>query len=140
MDTINANGGQAIPHPAVFQRHLDVAIKKDCAENGTDIATMNDATKETLQKKLKEPARESSSAEYLACLFLLLADNDRFKPLKREINNIFLMGGEKREVPHQRTRSQEADDRLLRAGRSHTSEGKSSRHGCRVRAEGKSGQ
>ena len=36
------------------------------------------------------------SAEYLACLFLLLADNDRFKPLKREMNNNFhLLGSDK---------------------------------------------
>ena len=31
-------------------------------------------------------------AEYLACLFLLLADDERFKTLKKTLNNNFLLG------------------------------------------------
>ena len=37
-------------------------------------------------------ARESASAEYLACLFLLLVDNNRYGPLKSQLDNTFLMG------------------------------------------------
>ena len=74
-------------------------IATELVKTNTDFTTLDDAAKEALKTKFKEPARESSSSEYLACLFLLLADNDRFEPLKREINNAFLMGGETKQYP-----------------------------------------
>ena len=50
----------------------------------------------TRQKKLStkhdKPARESTEGEYLACLFLLLADDDRFGPLTTQLDNNFIMG------------------------------------------------
>ena len=99
VDTINANGGQAGLHPAVFLRHQEAAIKKECDANNIDAVTLDVPAKEALIAKFEDQARESSSSEYLACLFLLLADNHRFKPLKREINNNFLMGGENGQYP-----------------------------------------
>ena len=42
--------------------------------------------------RIKEEASESACAEYLACLFLLLADGERFKTLKKTLNNNFLLG------------------------------------------------
>ena len=44
------------------------------------------------QIRIEEEASESSCAEYLACLFLLLADNEGFKMLKKTLNNNFLLG------------------------------------------------
>ena len=35
---------------------------------------------------------ESSCEEYLVCLFLLLADEERFKPAKEELINNYLLG------------------------------------------------
>ena len=40
----------------------------------------------------EEEASELACAEYLACLFLLLADDERFKTLKKTLNNNFLLG------------------------------------------------
>ena len=42
--------------------------------------------------RIEEEASESVCAEYLACLFLLLADDERFKTLKKTLNNNFLLG------------------------------------------------
>ena len=57
-----------------------------------DVTQLTDAEKAMLTKKFEKPARESSLAEYRACLFLLLADDNRFKPLKTQMDNNFLMG------------------------------------------------
>ena len=91
MDTINANGGEAGLHPAVYTRHLIVLVEKDLVSSNTvgGVEELTDAAKEALEKKFEKPARESATAEYLACLFLLLSDDERFKPLKREMNNNF---------------------------------------------------
>ena len=91
VDTNNANGREAGLHPAVYKRHLIVTIAKECVSRNAvgGIEALNDAEKEALEKKSEKPAQESATAEYLACLFLLLADDDRFKPLKREMNNNF---------------------------------------------------
>ena len=100
VDTINANGGQAGLHPAVYQHHLVVTIAKDLVKRGCPdgIDALTDAAKADLEKKFEKPARESSLAEYLACLFLLLAD-DRFKPLKREMDNNFHLLSEQGKYP-----------------------------------------
>ena len=42
--------------------------------------------------RIEEEVSESACAEYLACLFLLLADDKRFKTLKKTLNNNFLLG------------------------------------------------
>ena len=46
----------------------------------------------TLKKKIEESAMTTSSEEFLACLFILLADNGRYKGLKIELANDFTMG------------------------------------------------
>ena len=82
VDTINANGGQAGLHTSVYQRHLELIIAKDVNRSNIDVATLDDAAKKALQEKHEKPARERAAGEYLACLFLLLADDDGFGPLK----------------------------------------------------------
>ena len=109
-------------------------------KTNTDFTSLNSAEKEALKTKFEEPTRESLSSEYLACLFLLLADNDRFEPLQRETNYSFLMGGETEQYSKDVLFSQEADDGLLPAGRSPACEVKSSRHGRCVRAKGQNRQ
>ena len=37
-------------------------------------------------------AKEEATGKYLACLFLLLADNKRYSLLKTQLDNKFLMG------------------------------------------------
>ena len=51
------------------------------------LAEMSPAEKTALENRLQKDATESSCKEYLACLFLLLADKERFKPVTIELNN-----------------------------------------------------
>ena len=44
------------------------------------------------QLRIEEEASESACAEYLVCLFLLQSDDERFKTLKKTLNNNFLLG------------------------------------------------
>ena len=44
------------------------------------LAEMSPAEKTALENRLQKEATESSCKEYLACLFLLQADKERFKP------------------------------------------------------------
>ena len=45
-----------------------------------------------LEKEIEEAAMTARSEEFLACLFILLADNSRYKGLKIELANDFTMG------------------------------------------------
>ena len=44
------------------------------------------------KKEIKEAAMATSSKEFLACLFILLADNGQYKGLRIELANNFTMG------------------------------------------------
>ena len=76
----------------MYQRHLENVIAKDVRASNIDVTALDDNAKKALQEKHEKPARDSASGEYLACLFLLLADNDRFGPLKLQLDNNFLVG------------------------------------------------
>ena len=56
------------------------------------IAQIDAPAAEEERIRIEEEASESACAEYLACLFLLLADDKRFKTLKKMLNNYFLLG------------------------------------------------
>ena len=45
-----------------------------------------------LDNRLKKGAMDSSCEEYLTCLFLLLAEKERFKPVTTELNKNYLLG------------------------------------------------
>ena len=53
---------------------------------------MSPAEKLALENRLQKEAMESSCEEYLACLLLLLADKERFKPVTTDLNNNYLLG------------------------------------------------
>ena len=44
------------------------------------------------EERIRIEVEASACAEYLTCLFLLLADDERFKTLKKMLNNNFLLG------------------------------------------------
>ena len=51
-------------------------------ENPNNLATKDE---------VKEEARAKSNEQCLACLFILMADNVKYKPIKDLLNNEFLM-------------------------------------------------
>ena len=92
MDTINVHGGNAGYHPVVYQLHLAALRKKK--EIGDDVweTTLSEDKKPVTAEALK-----SSKQAYLACLFLLMSDDDRYSDVKATLDDNYLLG--KQEYP-----------------------------------------
>ena len=93
VETINAHGGQAGFHPAVFAKHL-AAIRVSRGIDDVAILALSSAEK----AELDGAAKTASCEEYLGSLFLLMSDDTRFKPLKTQLENNYILG--KQEYPH----------------------------------------
>ena len=90
VDTINVNGRSAGFHNVVYNKHmLDLWDRYLVTANL--LAAMIPAEKTGLENCLQNEAMDSSCEEYLACVSLLLADKERFKPVTTElIYNYFI--------------------------------------------------
>ena len=55
------------------------------------LAAMSPAKKTAIENRLQKEAMESNCEEYLACLFLLLADEERFKTAAEDLRNNYLL-------------------------------------------------
>ena len=78
VDTINAHGGNAGYHPEIYQLHLAaLQVKKGINAAAWDATTPED------KKTATAEALKTSKQTYLACLFLLMADNDHYGEVKR---------------------------------------------------------
>ena len=55
------------------------------------LAAMIPAEKLALENRLQKEAMDSSCKDYLACLFLLLADKESFKPVTTDLSNNYLV-------------------------------------------------
>ena len=97
MDTINANGGNAGLHHSVFKKYFQPLKDKAVEETGQDLAALAAAELETTETEATMNTKEAAQGEYFACLFLLLVDDERYGPLKTQLDNNFLMG--KQEYP-----------------------------------------
>ena len=84
--TMNAHDGRAGYHEGMLKKSMIKIM--DERKNTTDEVDRDP----TLKKKIEESAMTTSSEEFLACLFILLADNGRYKGLKIELANDFTMG------------------------------------------------
>ena len=78
MDTINANGGKAGFHPAVYGRHLTTAAVREGMTTESLAAMTTELQRNEIKARVDAAAKESACGEYLACLFLLLSNNNRF--------------------------------------------------------------
>ena len=74
MDTINAHGGSAGRHPKLFNDHVARLMSERSLDPESDDT-------EGLQKVIIDAERQSCD-EYLACLFILVADGGRYQGLK----------------------------------------------------------
>ena len=92
VDTIDAHGGNAGYHPVVYMLHLAALIKIKKITNDAYQAMTRE-----LQKPLEAEAMKSSKGAYLACLFLLMADEDRYGRVKVALDDNYLL--EKQEYP-----------------------------------------
>ena len=92
MDTIDAHGGNAGYHPVVYMLHLAALIKtKEITNNAFQVLDAEH------KKPLEDEAMRSSKSVYLACLFLLMADEDHYGGVKATLDDNYLLG--KQEYP-----------------------------------------
>eukprot|EP00957_Ditylum_brightwellii_P103629 7895045-Ditylum_brightwellii.AAC.1 len=78
MDTINAHGGCAGCHPKLLNGHVEQLM----SEHGLDDNSNTDDL-----KKVILDAEHGACEEYLACLFILVADGGQYQGLKRALDN-----------------------------------------------------
>ena len=97
VDTINTNGGNAGLHPSVFKKYFEPMKEKGVEESGKVLTALTPADLEAIEEEATLYAKETTQGEYLVCLFLLLADTERYGPIKTQLDNNFLMG--KQEYP-----------------------------------------
>ena len=74
-----------------------MAIKDKDGITVESLAAMDADDRLALKQKMEDTVMESTCEEYLTCLFLLMAYDGRYKPLKTDLENNFLLG--KQEYP-----------------------------------------
>ena len=90
-------------HPVVFQRHI-VPMKEGGVEKiGKPLVDLSANELKEIEEKATQRAKEAPTGEYMTCMFLLLADNERYVLLK--ISRTALFDGETPDI-------QAADDGL----------------------------
>ena len=88
-DTVNTLEREAGHHRQIFEDRLAAMLaEKEVVRADFDRDCYNEANK----KRIETLAQDKSQEEYLACLFLLMSDDGRFKPLKTQLENDLLLG------------------------------------------------
>ena len=82
IDTINTHGGCAGRHPELVKEYVDRLMAERGLDHDSDVDEI---------KKVSTDAERQSCDEYLACLFILVADGGRYQGLKRALDNQYLM-------------------------------------------------
>ena len=101
--TINTHVGKAGYHLQVYINHL-VAIKDKYGITVESLAAIDADDRLALKKKMEYTAMASSCKGYLACLFLLMADDGRYKPLKTELEKTSCLESRSTQRPFWRPR------------------------------------
>ena len=92
-DAVNAHGGEAGRHKQLYR----LAHQKIMDELGINEEYMEDPNNLAAMDEIEEEASAKSREQFLACLFILMADKVKYKPIKDLLNNDFIMG--KRSYP-----------------------------------------
>ena len=90
VDTIDAHGCNAGYHPMVYALHLAALLKKEETTKEAYDA-MNEETKKPIQSEAMKTAKEA----YLACLFILMAGEERYGGVKTALGDNYLLGKQK---------------------------------------------
>ena len=87
VDTIDAHGGNAGYHPVVYALHLAALLdKKGIAKE------VYNGMEETEKKAMQNEAMKSAKEAYLAYLFILMADDERYGGVKTALGDNYLLG------------------------------------------------
>ena len=92
FDTIDAHGGNAGYHPVVYVLHLTALLDK----KGITKEVYN-GMEETEKEIIQSEAMKSTKEAYLACLFILMVDEERYGGVKTALGDNYLLG--KQEYP-----------------------------------------
>ena len=60
-------------------------------KSGKELGLLTSAKLDVIKGAATLSARETATGDYMLCMLLLLADNERYGPLKTQLDNIFLM-------------------------------------------------
>ena len=75
-------GENAGLHPSLFKKYFQPLKDRAVEETGKSLAEVTAAELETIKTETTAAAKEATQGEYLACLFPLLADDERYGPFK----------------------------------------------------------
>ena len=82
VDVINAHRDNTRYHPVVFTLHLTALLKKkELAREAYD--AMGEDSRKAIQSEAMKTAKEA----YLACLFILMADDERYGGVKMALGS-----------------------------------------------------
>ena len=87
VDTIDAYGRNAGNHPVVFATHLTTTLQKRETTREA-YGAMDEEGRKAIQSKAMKTAKEA----YLACLFILMADDERYGGVKIALGDNYLLG------------------------------------------------
>ena len=90
FDSIKAHGGQPWHHPklakGIGNEHRAIMINKEGSVTSGRLAE--------IVKIADKEGQEDTDNEMLACMFILGADNGRFKEVKKSLSNTFTFGSD----------------------------------------------
>jgi hypothetical protein len=61
-------------------------------ESGKELSELSSTELKVIKEATVLAAKEAATGEYLVCLFLLMAEDERYGPLKTQLDNNFLIG------------------------------------------------
>jgi len=91
VDSIRAHGGRPWHHPKLATIHSEKIALAILADEG-DPDTISDKRFNEIDAIADKQAGQEVDDEFLACLFILCADNKRYKGLKLALSNQFVFG------------------------------------------------
>ena len=92
VESIKAHGGKPWHHPGLAKMHTKrIAVEMTRAEGFTAM-TVSTARGGEIPKITRRKRAKTADNKFLACQFILGADNERYKHLKTELGNRFVFG------------------------------------------------
>ena len=89
VEALTAHGGTPWHYPALMQKHWDLLLAARMLVE-TQISADCDVK---VAKELEAEARKIADDEFLACLFIRMADSKRYWELNLKLSNTFVFGG-----------------------------------------------
>jgi hypothetical protein len=94
VESIKAHGGQPWHHPRLADMHTKRIAVEMTKADGLTATTVSTTRGTEILKIARKKGAEIANNEFLACQFILGADNKRYKRLKTELGNRFVFGND----------------------------------------------